>query len=97
VSVESQQTACCPIIVFNPEDGGNMILVYVDSFNKLYGFISQKLELFITTVVRTSNPAYTSNNVSLLCTSPEEENDKKSALSKPMKTENIWPKERKSF
>jgi hypothetical protein len=37
--------------IFDPEDGGDML-----TFNGLHGVISQKIVLFITTAVRTSDP-----------------------------------------
>jgi hypothetical protein len=39
---------------FSP-DNGNMFLKRLN-FNRLHGITSQKIELFITTAVRTSNP-----------------------------------------
>jgi hypothetical protein len=40
------------VLIFNLEDGGDSRL----TFNGLHGLIYQKMELFITTAVRTSNP-----------------------------------------
>jgi hypothetical protein len=42
-------------LFFDPEDGGDMFLPNVGCFNGLHGVISQKIVLFITTAVRTSN------------------------------------------
>jgi hypothetical protein len=43
--------------LFEPENGSDMFLRNVGLlFNGLHGFISQKIELFITTGVRTSKP-----------------------------------------
>jgi hypothetical protein len=44
-------------LFFDPEDGGDMFLQNVLTFNGLHGVIFQKIELFINTAVRTSNPA----------------------------------------
>jgi hypothetical protein len=46
------------VFFFEPEDGGDIFLRNVDelTFNGLHGVISQKIELFIPTAVRTSNP-----------------------------------------
>jgi hypothetical protein len=41
---------------FDPEDGGDVPPKRRLIFNGLYGVISQKIVLFITTDVRTSNP-----------------------------------------
>jgi hypothetical protein len=41
-----------------PEDGGVIFLQTVVDFQLLHGVISQKIELFITTAVRTSNPIF---------------------------------------
>jgi hypothetical protein len=46
-------------LFFDPEDGGDMFLQKVAlAFNRLHGLIYQKIELFITTAVRTSNPTW---------------------------------------
>jgi hypothetical protein len=46
-----------PSSFFEPEDGSDMFLRNFSLlFNGLHGFVSQKIELFITTAVRTSNP-----------------------------------------
>jgi hypothetical protein len=42
-------------LFFHPEDGGDMFLRNVGYFNGIHGVISQKIVLFITTAVRTSN------------------------------------------
>jgi hypothetical protein len=38
-------------VFFDPEDGSDVFL-----FNRLHGVISQKIVLFMTTAVRTSDP-----------------------------------------
>jgi hypothetical protein len=44
-------------LFFDPEDGGDIFLRNIGlTFNGLHGVISPKIELFITTAVRTSNP-----------------------------------------
>jgi hypothetical protein len=43
-------------LFFDPEDGGKMFLRNVFDFNGLHDIISQYIELFITTALRTSNP-----------------------------------------
>jgi hypothetical protein len=44
-------------LFFDPEDGGDMFLQKLRlTSNGLHGVISQKIVLFITTAVRTSNP-----------------------------------------
>jgi hypothetical protein len=42
-------------LFLNPEDGGDVPPKCLLTFNGLHGVISQKIELFITTAVRTSN------------------------------------------
>jgi hypothetical protein len=42
--------------LFRPEDGGDTSSEMSPTFSALHGVISQKIELFITTVVRTSDP-----------------------------------------
>jgi hypothetical protein len=42
--------------VFYPEEGGNMFLLTSVDLNGLHGYISQKIESFVTTAERTSNP-----------------------------------------
>jgi hypothetical protein len=42
--------------LFDPEDGGDVPSKHQLTFNGLHGVISQKIVLFITTAVRTSNP-----------------------------------------
>jgi hypothetical protein len=46
-------------LFFDPEDGGYMFLRNVRYNYRLHGVISQKMILFITTAVKTSNPTYT--------------------------------------
>jgi hypothetical protein len=43
--------------MFGSEDGGDVPPKRRLTFNGLHGVISQKIVLFITTAVRTSNPA----------------------------------------
>jgi hypothetical protein len=43
-------------VFFDPEDGGNVFFEKWLTYSGLHGIISQKVELFITTGVRTSNP-----------------------------------------
>jgi hypothetical protein len=50
-------------LFFNPEAGGDMFLWNWLTFNRLHGVISQKIELFITTSVRTSNPTMWSHSL----------------------------------
>jgi hypothetical protein len=42
---------CFAELFYNPEDGGDML-----HLNRLHGVTSQKMILFITTAVKTSNP-----------------------------------------
>jgi hypothetical protein len=42
-------------LFFGPEDVGNIFFLMV-GFSGLHGIMSQKIELFLTTAVRTSNP-----------------------------------------
>jgi hypothetical protein len=45
--------------LFNPEDAGDMFLQNVSSLSTdYYGLMSQKIEFFIITTVRTSNPTF---------------------------------------
>jgi hypothetical protein len=44
-------------LYFYPEDGGDMFLLN-KIFNGLHGVITQKIEFFITTAVRISNPTF---------------------------------------
>jgi hypothetical protein len=55
-------------LFFDPEDGGDMFPKRRLTFNGLHGVISQKIVLFITTAVRTSNPTK-----SILCFSAEDQ------------------------
>jgi hypothetical protein len=48
------------LALFNPEDKAYVPLKCWFTFIRLYGIISQKIELFIATAVRTSNPTKTS-------------------------------------
>jgi hypothetical protein len=50
----------------NPEDGGDMFLRTWVDFRLTIGVISQKLELFITTVVRNSNRIFFYNSITFL-------------------------------
>jgi hypothetical protein len=43
-------------LFFDPEDGGYVTPKRRLALNNLYGVISQKLVLFMTTALRTSNP-----------------------------------------
>jgi hypothetical protein len=45
-------------LIFGPEDGGDMLLTNVGRLSTDYthGVISQKIELFMSTAVRTSSP-----------------------------------------
>jgi hypothetical protein len=49
-----QATLLC--LPFDPEDVGYILLKRWLAFNVLYGVMSQKIELFIATTVRTSVP-----------------------------------------
>jgi hypothetical protein len=58
-----QSFACCLlqavflfVLLFNLEVEANVSLKRSLNFNRQHGVISQKIELFITTIVRTSNP-----------------------------------------
>jgi hypothetical protein len=54
---------CCSAYFFDPEDGGDVPPKRRFTLNGLYGVISQKMILFITTAVKTSNPAYWINSI----------------------------------
>jgi hypothetical protein len=43
-------------LFFDPEDGGDVLPKRRSTFNGRHGVLSQKMVLFITTAVRTSNP-----------------------------------------
>jgi hypothetical protein len=45
-------------VLFDPEYGGDVLPKRQLTFNGLHGITSQKMVLFITTSVRTSNPTY---------------------------------------
>jgi hypothetical protein len=49
------------VLFFDPEDGGDMFLRNVGGLSTDYTALSQKIEFFITTAVKTSNP--TSNEL----------------------------------
>jgi hypothetical protein len=48
-------------LLFNPEDGGILFLT------RLYDILSKRIELFIVTAVRTSNPKYFFTSIILIC------------------------------
>jgi hypothetical protein len=52
-------------LLLNPKDGGD---IFLRNFGLLAGLhdISQKIEFFITTVVRTSNPTQVTNSLGTL-------------------------------
>jgi hypothetical protein len=45
-------------LIFDPENGRDVSMKRRLIFNGLYGVMSQNIELFITTAVRSSNPNY---------------------------------------
>jgi hypothetical protein len=54
-------------LFFGPEDGGEYIPPkHLLTFNGLHGVISQKIELFITIAVRTSNGTDIKKEISML-------------------------------
>jgi hypothetical protein len=44
------------VLLFNPDDGGDILPKRPLTFDGLYGVVSNKMELFVTTAVATSDP-----------------------------------------